>query len=147
MGMTKEIFLLTAALICPLSVGAVEIMEFEGGAHGFPALLDGNGKKLADGEFYQWLEDGRLHITISYRFSSGQRIEEKAVLQQKPELIQDEWAWREIKDGQLQREFKIDFKSQMAAAQKRKSGEMKNWSQKIDIQRGRAFAGFGFTLT
>ena len=62
-------------------------------------------------------------------------------------MIQEQWSWREIKDGQLQREFTIDFKSQMATAVKRDKDEMKNWSDKIDIQPGRTFAGFGFTLT
>ena len=147
MNATKKIVLFAATILWCLSALGVEVTEFQGGAHGFPALLSADGKKLADGDFSQWIEDERLHIRIIYRFKSGQRIEENAVFRQKPELIQEQWSWREIKDGQLQREFTIDFKSQMATAVKRDKDEMKNWSDKIDIQPGRTFAGFGFTLT
>src|SRR5438477_10087859 len=147
MNATRKIVAFAATILWCLSALGVEATEFEGGAHGFPALLDANGKKLADGDFSQWLEDERLHIRIIYRFKPGQRIEENAIFRQKPELIQDEWSWREIKEGKLYREFVIDFGSQTATAQKREKEEMKKWSEKIDIQPGRTFAGFGFTLT
>src|SRR5437867_5334728 len=100
MNASIKMILLTAAFLSPWSALAVEITEFEGGAHGFPALLDSNGKKLADGDFSQWIEHERLHITIIYNFNAGQRIEERAAFQQKPELIQEQWSWREIKEGQ-----------------------------------------------
>jgi hypothetical protein len=147
MKATIKIVLFTATILSCLPAIGVEVTEFQGGAHGFPALLDSNGKKLADGDFSQWIEDERLHIKIVYRFNRGQRIEENAVFRQKPELIQEEWSWLEIKEGQLQREFAVDFKTQIATAQKREKNEMKKWSEKIDIQPGRTFAGFGFTLT
>src|ERR1700694_3079190 len=107
------------ALLSPLSAPAVEVTEFEATAHGFPALLDSNGKKLADGEFAQWSDDGGLHITVAYKFERGDRTEEKAVFRQKPELIQEEWSWRELKGGQLVRHFAVDFKTKTATAQKR----------------------------
>jgi hypothetical protein len=147
MNITTRILLLATTLLFPLRIVAVEVTALQGGAHGFPAVLDSEGKKLADGDFSQWLEEERLHIRIIYRFKSGQRIEEEAVFRQKPELIQDQWSWRQIKEGKLYREFTIDFGSQTATAQKREDDEMKNWSEKIDIQPGRTFAGFGFTLT
>jgi hypothetical protein len=147
MNIFTELLLVTTMVLCLPSIRAVEVTELQGGAHGFPALLDSNGKKLADGDFSQWLEGERLRIRIIYRFKPGQRIEEDAAFRQKPELIQDEWSWREIKEGKLYREFKIDFGSQTAIAQKRENDEMKNWSKKIEIQSGRTFAGFGFTLT
>ena len=146
MNIGPTILLVATALIYPLYLRAVEVTEFEGGAHGFPALLDTNGKKLADGDFSQWIDGERLRIKISYRFNQSQRIEENAAFRQRPELIQDEWSWREIKEGKLEREFAVDFGSQIATAKKRENEEMKNWSEKIDIQPGRAFAGFGFTL-
>jgi len=138
--------LFVMALLSPFSAPAVEVTEFEGTAHGFPALLDSNGKKLADGEFAQWIDDERLHITLTYRFERGDRTEEKAVFRQKPELIQDEWSWRELKGGQLVRHFAVDFKTQTATAQKREKDDLKNWSEKIDVQAGRTFAGYGFML-
>lgn len=131
---------------CALSALAVEVTEVVGGVHGFPALFDSNGKKLADGDFSQWIEDDRLHITITYRFDRGHRIEEKAVLRQKPELIQEEWSWREFQGGELEREYSVDFKAQTASSQKREKSELKNWSEKIEVKVGQTFAGFGFTL-
>src|SRR5438045_5160560 len=134
MNIGPTILLVATALIYPLYLRAVEVTEFEGGAHGFPALLNSDGKKLADGDFSQWLEGELLNIKIIYKFKPGQRIEEHATFRQKPELIQEQWSWREIKDGQLQREFAIDFKTKMATAQKRDKGEMKNWSEKIVME-------------
>jgi hypothetical protein len=138
--------LFVMAFLSPLSAPAVEVTEFEAGVHSFPALLDSNGKKLADGDFAEWIDDGRLHVTITYRFDRGDRTEEKAVFRQKPELIQEEWSWRELKGGQLVRHFAVDFKTQTATAQKREKDDLKNWSEKIDVQTGRTFAGFGFIL-
>jgi len=58
---------------------AVELTEPQGAAHAYPALLDTNGKKLADGEFRQWIENDRLRIKIDYAFNDGQHFEENAV--------------------------------------------------------------------
>jgi len=125
---------------------ALEPTEFAGPAHGYPAFRDINGNTLGDGEFLQWLEEGRLHIKISYRFKDGRRIEETGVLRQKPEIVQDEWSWKETKGGETLREFAIDFGGQKATAQKRENGEIKHWDEKLDIQPGQTFAGFGFTV-
>ena len=125
MNVCAKILLLATAVLCSQDASAVEVTALQAGAHGFPALLDSNGKKLAGGDFSQWLEEERLRIRIIYRFKSGHRIEEEAAFRQKPELIQDEWSWREIKEGKLYREFKIDFASQTATAQKRENDEMK----------------------
>src|SRR6202171_1484224 len=133
--------LFVMAFLSPLSAPAVELTEFQWTAPSFPALLDSNGKKLADGEFAQWIDDGRLHIAITYRFERGDRTEEKAVFRQKPELIQEEWSWRELKGGQLVRHFAVDFKTQTATSQKRENDDLKNWSEKIDVQAGRTSAG------
>jgi hypothetical protein len=60
--------------------------------HGFPAMLDSRGKKLADGEFVQWVEKEILHVKIDYDFGNGRRIEEKTSFQQTPQLVQEEWS-------------------------------------------------------
>jgi len=73
---------------------SIELTEPEGSAHAYPALLDLNGKKLADGEFTQWTPNDRLHVRITYKFSNSERVEEKAILRQRPELIQEEWSWK-----------------------------------------------------
>ena len=127
-------------------VNAIELTQSAGAAHAYPAMLDPEGKKLANGEFTQEVEDGPLRIRISYDLLKGGRIEEKAAFQQRPELIQKEWSWRELKHGTLQREYKIDFDSGKATARKREEGGTKEWSEQVEIEQGRTFAGFGFTL-
>ncbi len=147
--MKSKIVLLFAALalLAPWPAAAVEVTEFEGTTHGFPSMLDANGKKIADGEFIQEVEDGRLSITLKYRFKhGGSRTEEKAVFRQKPELIQEEWSWRELKDGDVVRQYAVDFKTQTATAKKTENGEKKEWSEKIEVKPGQTFVGYGFMI-
>ena len=137
--------LIAALFFTPLAL-PIELTEPEAAAHAYPVLLDLKGKKLANGEFMQWIQNDRLHVTISYKFSDGQRFEEKAVFKQKPELMQEEWSWKELKNAHLSRKFAVNFLSKTATAQNRENSELKHWSEKIDVEVGRTFAGFGFTL-
>jgi hypothetical protein len=138
--------LLIAALFSTPRALPVELTELQAAAHVYPALLDLNGKKLANGEFKQWIQNERLHVTISYRFSDGSRFEERAVFKQKPELMQEEWSWKELKNGNLSREFAVNFLSKKATAQDHENGELKHWPEQIEVEAGRTFAGFGFAL-
>jgi len=135
-----------AALLFGAPALGIEVTQRQGVAHGYPGWMDINGKKLADGEFRQWLENDRLHIVITYKFPDRQFFEEKALFRQEPELIQEEWSWKELKDGQLSRESMINFAAQTASAQIRENNKIKNWSEKIEVEPGRTFTGFGFTL-
>ena len=67
-----------------LSVLAIEVTEPAAASHGYPGLCDLNGKKLADGEFRQWVENNRLHIVITYKFSAGEVYEEHSQFRQEP---------------------------------------------------------------
>ena len=113
-------------------------------AHGYPGLCDINGKKLANGEFRQWVENDRLHVVVTYKFSAGEVYEEHAQFRQERELIQEKWSWKESKQGRLQREFAVDFLTGIASAHIRQDN--KDVSKKINIESGRTFAGFGFSL-
>jgi hypothetical protein len=128
------------------TVGAIEVTELAGAAHGYPAFRNLEGKTLGDGEFMQWVEEERLHIRIIYRFVDGGRIEENAVLRQAPELQQEEWSWREEREGKIVREYAVNFLTKMATAQKRDKDEVKHWEEKLELKPGQTFAGFGFTL-
>jgi len=127
-----------------VSAFAIEVTEPAGAAHGYPALCDINGKKLADGEFRQWVESNRLHIVITYKFSAGEVYEEHSQFRQQPELIQEKWSWKELKHGSSQREFAADFLTGIASAHIRQ--DHKDVSKRINIEPGRTFAGFGFSL-
>lgn len=140
---------LCSLLVFLLVVGTTQGIKLEqiaGAAHAYPAMLDLNGKKLANGEFIQEITEGVLRIRITYDLPNGGRIEEKAAFEQHPQVAQKQWSWRELKDETLQREYKIDFSSGKATARKREKGEMKEWSDQVEVEPGRSFAGFGFVL-
>jgi hypothetical protein len=132
--------------LCAIPLTAVEFAALEGTARGFPAMRTLDGKMLADGDFVQWLEGARLHVKIAYQFSDGRRVEEHSVFRQRPELIQVGWAWRELRQKNLERQFEVNFGSGTAVAKKRDKEKMEEWSEKVKIEPGRTFAGFGFTL-
>jgi hypothetical protein len=134
-----------ALLVVPLA-RPVEVTSLSGAAHGYPAYRDSNGKMLAEGEFMQWVEGDRLHVKLTYRFKNGAHIEEKATFLQERELIQQDWSWRESKDEQVIREFGVNFESKTATAQKREKNEVKHWEESVEVEPGKTFAGFGFTL-
>jgi hypothetical protein len=77
-----------------LSAFAIEVTEPAAASHGYPGLCDISGKKLADGEFRQWVEDNRLHVVITYKFSAGEVYEEHSQFRQARELIQEKWSWK-----------------------------------------------------
>jgi hypothetical protein len=127
-----------------LSAFAIEVTEPTAAAHAYPGLCDVNGKKLADGEFRQWVENNRLHVVITYKFSAGQVYEEHAQFRQQGELIQEKWSWKESKYGRPQREFAVDFLTGIASAHIRQDHQ--DVSKRIKIEPGRTFAGFGFSI-
>jgi hypothetical protein len=126
--------------------GTDDAREIEAALHGFPAMYDLQGKKLADGEFTQWLQNDLLHVTLSYDLGSAHHIVEKTTLRQKPRLVQEEWSWRESQGGKLLRHFELDFKSDTVIAEKATEGKTNKWVESLKIEPGRTFAGFGFVL-
>src|SRR6266436_2010055 len=138
------VFSIVSAGMIVAPVFALEVTEPAGAAHGYPGLCNITGKKLADGEFRQWVESNRLHIVITYKFSAGEVYEEHSQFRQQPELIQEKWSWKELKHGRSQREFAADFLTGIASAHIRQ--DHKDVSKRINIEPGRTFAGFGFSL-
>ncbi len=109
-------------------------------------MLDLDGKILAEGEFTQQLEDGVLRIEIAYERKGGGQIEEMGTFRQGKELSQQSWSWCERDGDILLREYKIDFDAGKATARKREKGEMQEWSDEIEIEQGRTFAGFALVV-
>src|SRR5436189_6080181 len=89
---SARIFSIFAAGFFATSIFALEVTEPAGAAHGYPGLCSIDGKKIADGEFRQWLENKRLHVIITYKFPDGEFYEEQAQFRQQPELIQEKWS-------------------------------------------------------
>ena len=58
--------------------------------------------------------------------------------------MQEQWSWKELNHGTSQREFAADFQLGIASAHIRKDN--KDVSERIDVEMGRTFAGFGFTI-
>jgi hypothetical protein len=123
---------------------AADVPEVEGSFHGFPVLRDLDGSKLANGEFLQRIEGGRVHIRNTYEFSRDHRVDESAVFRLEP-FSQEEWTWREVAGGILLREYSVDLRTGHARAQKKEKHETKQWNETLDIESGRTFAGVGFT--
>jgi hypothetical protein len=137
---------LTVWLFVTPSVVHAQSPDFEGSTHGFPVLRNSNGKELASSDFSQWLERDRLHVKIRHDFSKTHWIEEQSIFSQTPRLVQEHWSWREHNDGNVQRDFRIDFRSGLATAAKLEGNERREWSDKVEINPGSTFAGFGFSL-
>jgi hypothetical protein len=140
-------FVLVAGLLLAAPATAIEWTSFEGAARGYPAMRDLAGRTIADGEFAQWIENGRLHVSIAY-VGKTRRIQEKAVFRQEKQLAQETWSLRELRDGALYRQFEVNFIKGTASAQKRGEDgkQLERWSDDVTVDVGRAFTGFGFTL-
>ena len=136
---------LTALLVAP-SVRSLELKELSGPAHGYPELRELNGKALADGEFLQWVEDDRLHIKITQRFKGGGRTEENGCSGRSPRLCRKNGRGARARMAGWCANFESTSLPRTATAQKREKGELKHWEEKLEIEPGRTFAGFGFTV-
>ena len=137
---------LALAVFAAAPIRAIEWKHFETSVRGYPVMRDASGTRLADGNFIQWIERDGLHVLITYVSDDGRRFEEAIVMQQRPELVQTRWRWRELQRGRPIRTFEMNFASGVATAMKEDKGEMKRWSETLDILRGTTFAGFGFTM-
>jgi hypothetical protein len=131
-------------LVAPTS--AIEWKHYETAVRGYPVMRDASGQRLADGTFVQWIENDGLHVQITYVSDNGRTFEETIVMRQRPELIQDKWQWREMTGGKAVRAFEMNFKTGAATAMKVEKGEVKKWSESVDVKPGTTFAGFGFTM-
>ena len=146
MTSSRVLVSLISLIVTAVAVPAIEVTQLSGAAHAYPVMRDLQGKKLGSGDFRQEVKDHLLRIRISYDWGGEHRIEEKASFEQGPELTQKQWSWRETKDDSVQREYTIDFDSGKATAHKQEKEGPKTWSEKVEIEKGRTFAGFGFVL-
>jgi hypothetical protein len=133
------------ALLVVVPARAIEWTHFETAVRGYPVMRDASGGRIADGNFVQTIGKDGLHVEITYT-GNGKTMVETVVLQQRPELSQRAWGWREMQDGKPIRTFEMNFVSGVAKASKVEDGEMKTWSDTLKVEQGRTFSGFGFTM-
>ncbi len=137
---------LTSPRLSVVELSALEWTNLETSAHGFPVMRDAaTGRRIGDGTFRQWIQNGKLHVTIAY-VGRGRRIEERVVLSQRPELIQERWSLNESRNRRPFRRFDVDFQSGRATALTYEEGKQETENETLKISRGRTFAGFGFTM-
>lgn len=148
--MRTALFLLACWIATTASLGAQDVSEtwpdLAASARGFPAMRDLDGRTLADGDFAQWIENDRLHLRVRYDFRDGRQIEEHAVFQPGDAMAQERWEWSERRDGRIVRRFEVDFPAGRASGETREGGEIQRWQEDVEIEPGRTFAGFGFTI-
>jgi len=143
---SSAVIAVAVALATVAPMRAIESKVFETAVRGYPVMRDASGKRIADGNFVQWIEKDRLHVQITYVGDNGSQFEETIVIRQRPELSQDSWRWRELDHGKPVRTFEVNLVSGAATASKLEKGEMKRWSDTVDVEPGNTFAGFGFTM-
>jgi hypothetical protein len=125
---------------------ALELRSMPGAVHGFPSMSDEAGHVIADGELAQELHGDELVARVRWRFRDGHRAEEEDTFTTRPELAQRTFSWRETSDrGTELRRFEVDFESGRASAVVAGSHPLHE-DVKLELPRGRSFAGFGAAL-
>jgi hypothetical protein len=105
-----------------------------------------DGATLAKGEFAESAEGDELRMRVRYTFGPDRYTEEESTIRQGSMLVQETWAWREFRGGELERRFEIDFLRGDTLAEKREKGELRRWTKHFDLEPGRSFAGAGYSL-
>jgi hypothetical protein len=70
----RNLVLILAVGLFTGPIFALELTEPTAAAHAYPGLCDINGRKLADGELRQWIENERLNVVITYKISRGRNV-------------------------------------------------------------------------
>src|SRR2546430_6112531 len=102
-------FLIFPAGFFATSTFALEVTELAGAAHGYPGLCSIDGKKIADGEFRQWVENMRLHVMITYKFPDGESFGEQRQFDHQQERIREKCSGKNPKEGRRQLDSPPDF--------------------------------------
>jgi hypothetical protein len=134
------------ALAAASGAGAVQLRYPQADLHGFPSMQNEAGELIADGELTQRKQGARLIVHATWRFRDGRVVVEDAVFALRPELAQQSFRWVERRGETELRRFEVDFRSRKAHAQKLEGKERKRWDDTLDLQPGKAFAGYGTAL-
>jgi hypothetical protein len=130
-------------LLAALPAAAVETRWIEGTVRGFPVVRDAEGRQIGDATLTQYIEDGKLHAEGIFDLRDGRRLQETTVLEQRPQLRQLFWTWKETRGDQVLREFSVDLTTGHATARKKSGDGFDTWDDHLDGTKD-AFAGVGF---
>lgn len=125
---------------------AGELLRLGSIARGFPSVRGLEGDLRARGDHVQWVDDDGLQMRTVYEFEDGRRIEEVASFGLRAGVVQTRWSWDETRGGEPLRRYEIDFERRTARGENHEGEEVERWSEELDLEPGRSFAGFGFTM-
>jgi hypothetical protein len=140
-------FLALPLLLAVATAEPVAVRHPPGDLHGFPSMSDTSGKVIADGELTQVRAGDRLSVRARWVFADGRRAEERDEFRVGSGLSQDLYSWVETRGGKELRRFEVDFTTGSASSVTRGDGaDPERHEEKLDLPRGRAFAGYGAAL-
>ena len=125
---------------------AIELRSEPGALHGFPSMSDLGGHVIADGELTQEVRGNELVARVRWQFRDGHRAEEVDTFALRPELAQRTFSFVETGGGVERRRFEVDFGSGQAAAVIGKGDRPDHANARLELPRGRSFAGYGAAL-
>lgn len=135
------------ALVTLLSrASAIELRSEPGALHGFPSMSDPDGHVIADGELTQEVRGDELVAKVRWQFRDGRRAEEVDTFALRPELSQRTFSFVETSGGVERRRFEVDFGSGKASAVVGKGDHPDQANARLELPRGRSFAGYGVAL-
>jgi hypothetical protein len=135
-----------AALVLAAAPPPVAIRHPPGALHGFPSMSDEAGRVIADGELVQERRGGTLRVRARWEFADGRVAEERAEFEVGRALVQKRFSWAETRDGEVHRRFEVDFETGEASSLVTKDGKPERERAKLELPRGRSFAGYGTAL-
>ncbi|HEY8207822.1 MAG TPA: hypothetical protein VIG99_10105 [Myxococcaceae bacterium] len=124
---------------------ALPVTYDEGDIQGFPSMTDLNGKLLGKGRISQQVDASGIRVRIVYDQLNGDRIEETAMLSTAGgDLAQRTWNWQRKSGGQVVERYSMNFDTGQGYALTTEGGKRKEQRAKLDVAKGRTFAGIGF---
>jgi hypothetical protein len=118
-----------------------------GTLHGFPSMSDTSGRIIADGELRQEVSGRRVTVHVRWTFADGRRADEHDVFRTGAAFEQERFSWVDTRVDHEERRFEVDFASGKASSWTRdRDGRVERQEERLDLARGRAFAGYGVAL-
>jgi hypothetical protein len=124
---------------------ALPITYDEGNIQGFPSMTDLHGNLLGKGRMSQRVDATGIHVRVVYDQLNGDWIEETAMLSTEGgDLAQRTWSWQRKSGGQVVERYSMNFDTRQGYALTTQDGKRKEQQARLEVTKGRTFAGIGF---